>query len=258
MSRVLRLSVGFLGSVWLHGGLFGLLLLVAPWLALLDPAQAPVPETEGPVAVSADFVVDGDLTATEDADPNPIEGGLTTEEAVAAEPKSADPTAPKRRDVPPGEQTVPAALAAARAGADQRQAQGPPHKPQKEPCPVVEEITQTSSASWKVQREFVDYYASHLSETMKLAGTWPHKGADGRPDGFRVGLPRCSVLRQGGLKSGDVVQDINGVHINNLLQAVAAWFELRNETHVVVNVARGGKKLSLLYQIERRDRRGKK
>ena len=108
---------------------------------------------------------------------------------------------------------------------------------------------------WVVERAFVDHYASHLSEAMKLAGTWPHKDRDGKPDGFRVGLPRCSVLRQGGLKSGDVIHDINGIRINTMLGAIAAWFDLRDDAHVTVNLVRGGKQVSLNYKIESKRRK---
>lgn len=256
MARPVRFFLGVFCSLWLHGALFGLLRMAAPWLALLDPSLAPPPETEGPVSVTADFPQDGDLTASEDSNPDPTVGGLTAVDEAApapAEPPSTDKQAPKpKEEAKKAESKYPEAWK--QAGADQPQAKGPPQKT-KTPCPPpVPEIVLVETNRWTVEREFVDFYASHLPELMKLAGTWPHKDGEGKPDGFRVGLPRCSVLRQGGLKSGDVIQDINGIHIHTVLQAVAAWFDLRNDPHVTVNLVRGGKKVSLKYTIKPRSK----
>lgn len=257
MARPVRFLFGFFCSLWLHGGLFGLLLMAAPWLALLDPSLAPPPEAEGPISVTAEFPQDGDLTASEDANPDPTVGGVTTVDPAATpstETLTADKTAPKPKDAAKPESGYPASWPQNK-GADQPQAKGTPKK-NKTPCPdPVPEIVFVETNKWVVEREFVDYYASHLSEAMKLAGTWPHKDKDGKPDGFRVGLPRCSVLRQGGLKSGDVIRDINGIRINNMLGAIAAWFDLRNDPHVTVNLVRGGKQVSLKYKIQPRKRK---
>jgi len=261
VSRVLRLAVGLFASIWLHGGLFALLMAVAPYLALLDPSLAPVPETEGPVAVTAHFAVDGDLTASEDTNPDPTIGSLTaTDEPPrpTGEEPSGDTKAPKppedqaRKDRTPGTDTP-----ADQQGADQRQAKGPTSKTNKPPCPEVEEVVQLGPTSWSVEREFIDYYASHLAELMKLAGTYPHEDEAGKPDGFRLGLPRCSVLRRGGLKSGDVIHEVNGIRINTVLQAVAAWFDLRNDPHVTIKLSRGGKRIQHHYQVLPRSKRKK-
>ncbi len=258
MARPVRFLFGVFFSLWLHGGLFGLLLMAAPWLALLDPSLAVVPETEGPVSVTADFPMDGDLTASEDTNPDPTIGGVTTVDpssAAPTEPPSNDKAAPKPKDQQKKSDSKYPESWPQPNGADQPQAKGPSQK-NKTPCPdPVPEIIFVETNRWVVEREFVDHYASHLSEAMKLAGTWPHKDKDGKPDGFRVGLPRCSVLRQGGLKSGDVIHDINGIRINNMLGAIAAWFDLRNDAHVTVNLVRGGKQVSLKYKIEPRKRR---
>jgi hypothetical protein len=115
--------------------------------------------------------------------------------------------------------------------------------------PPNEQIAKTGEASWTVDRALIDYYAGNLKELMKLGSVAPHK-ADGKPDGFRVGLARCSPLREGGLKSGDVVHDINGRKVNNLLQAVAAYFALRKEDTLTVHVTRAGKPVAMTYTIE--------
>lgn len=121
--------------------------------------------------------------------------------------------------------------------------------------PPVDTIEEVAEARWRVERPLVDYYAKHIKELMKLGSVWAHKDRQGKPDGFRVGLSRCSILRQGGLRSGDVVHDINGVRINNILQAVAAYLQLRGEPVLALNVSRRGKPVVLTYDIEQKPRR---
>lgn len=49
-----------------------------------------------------------------------------------------------------------------------------------------------------IDRDLIEHYATNMFELKKLGSVWTHKGPDGKLDGFRVGLARCSVLRQGG------------------------------------------------------------
>jgi hypothetical protein len=124
------------------------------------------------------------------------------------------------------------------------------------PCPGPHpSVVELSAVSWRVDRPLVDYYATHLRELQKLGTVWTHKGKDGKPDGFRVVLSRCSILRQAGLKTGDIVNDVNGRRISTLLQAVAAYFVLRDDRHLVLNVTRRDQKLQLAYDIDPVDKK---
>jgi S1-C subfamily serine protease len=104
--------------------------------------------------------------------------------------------------------------------------------------------------SWSIQRDLIEFYATHIRELEKLGAVWTHRDATGAYDGFRVGLSRCSVLRQGGLRSGDIVHDVNGRHIHTVLQAVGAYLALRAEPHLQLHITRRGKPLELSYAIE--------
>lgn len=132
----------------------------------------------------------------------------------------------------------------------------PAHKP---PCPPpVDDIARVADAHWYIDRDLVEFYATNMFELKKLGSVWTHKGSDGKLDGFRVGLARCSVLRQGGLRSGDVVHDINGRRIHSVIQAIAAYFALRSEPELEVRVTRRGEPLMLRYTIEQPQRKGRK
>jgi S1-C subfamily serine protease len=66
------------------------------------------------------------------------------------------------------------------------------------------------------------------------------------------------VLRQGGLKSGDIVHDINGRRIYTVLQAVGAYLALRTEPELTLNVTRRGKPVILNYTVEQPKRKAKR
>ena len=118
--------------------------------------------------------------------------------------------------------------------------------------PPVNNIEALDEGHFLIERPFVEYYARHVSELMKLGSVWAHKGKDGQPDGFRVGLSKCSVLRQGGLRSGDIVHDINGIQIDNVLEAVGAYFKLHKEENIQVHLSRRGKPVELSFEIQQK------
>jgi len=127
------------------------------------------------------------------------------------------------------------------------------------PCPeTVADIEQLGPAEWFVERELVEYYASHIPEIENLGSVWTHLNAEGKADGFRLGLPRCTVLRDGGLKSGDIIHDINGIHVNNVLQAVSAYLKLRKEPLLRLHITRKKEAVQLTYHLEQKDRKKKK
>ena len=119
-------------------------------------------------------------------------------------------------------------------------------------CPVNPRggVKNTSPTSWVLERDLVEFYAGHLKELMKLGSVRANRTEAGKLDGFRVGVAKCSVLRETGFRTGDVVQDVNGVEVHDLLGAVGAYLKLRKEKHFEVHLVRRGKPLSLTYDLE--------
>ena len=127
---------------------------------------------------------------------------------------------------------------------------GRPPRGNKKPCDPIEEVVQISDTKWKVERDLIDYYATHLNQLGKQAGTSTHTNADGEKDGVQLYLPRCSVLRQGGLKNGDIIHSINGRPVATLAQAVATWMRVRNDRNITVKLTRkNGEAATFQYRI---------
>lgn len=250
------------------------------------PAQPPMPPmppaSDAPESIDATRIVDPDtelaITLLDESAPEVVAAG--TEEPVEDEPE-AEPVAvappPPPAPLPEPEPEVAAApepappeataavdavethaaeeapTARAVRGRRPRKDRGTPAQP---PCPPARDgITAVTDATWAIERTLVDYYATHIPELMKLGKVYTHRDAAGQPDGFRVRLPRCSLLRQGGLRSGDVVKDINGRRIHNVLQAVGAYLALRNQEVLEVRVERRGKPVVMTYHMEKRRKR---
>lgn len=111
---------------------------------------------------------------------------------------------------------------------------------QREPCDEVTEVTRIDNTSWQVKRDIIDYYASHLRQLDRQAGTATARGREGVPIGVRVYLPRCSVLRAVGLRNKDIILSINDRPVSTLPQAIKTWLALRNESNITVRIRRKG------------------
>ncbi|MFT5683407.1 MAG: hypothetical protein ACI8RZ_004338 [Myxococcota bacterium] len=118
-------------------------------------------------------------------------------------------------------------------------------------CDPIDGVTKISSMQWRVDRDLVDYYASHLRELDRQASTSTHRNDDGKPDGVLIYLPRCSILRHGGLRNGDVVHSVNGRKVSNVANAVTTYLALRKEKNLSVLVTRkNGKQVTLKYRLK--------
>ncbi len=106
-----------------------------------------------------------------------------------------------------------------------------------------------SDNSWAIERNLVDFYATHLKELTSLAWVPAHKDENGKPDGFKVVLKKCSILRNGGLQSQDVVTDVGGVRVHSIFTAIKAYIKLRKKSTISLSVRRGGQELTLTYEL---------
>lgn len=135
------------------------------------------------------------------------------------------------------------------SGTPNPKAQSSSKKPKKV-CPPNPDIARIGTWQWGVERSLIEKYAGDMKLLNKVARVTPHQSADGKPDGFRLGLPQCSPLRLAGFKTGDIVKDVNKRKIHNVLQAVAAYFTLRNEKNFTVHLDRKGQILTLRYKVD--------
>jgi hypothetical protein len=149
-------------------------------------------------------------------------------------------------------ETTPGATGSYKAWKRKRGADGTGRRgrPGDKPCPPPHPGVITLENGWRVERPLIDFYASNLRELQELGKVYTQRNKDRKPTGFRMHLARCSVLRQAGMKTGDIVHDVNGRKIYTLLQAVSAYFVLRNDPVITLNVTRGGRALTLRYEID--------
>lgn len=234
-------------SLFLHGMIVVpvtlLLVLTAPE-ASAEPEEQPAgsPEIVGSDEGAEEVVYDAPISVTlaEDliSEGSPLEDAIAATEAGAASKASEKPPAGGRSASANRHERTHEAVEALRA------------KGGKQPCDREPAIQALGGYTWSVERGFVDFYAKNLKELAKLGRVDVHEDGTGRPDGFAVKLPRCSVLRQGGLRSGDVVHDINGKRVTTIPQAVSAWFALRNTNEIKVSLTREGKPMTLRFRIE--------
>lgn len=209
----------------------------------------PPPEVEPPVVVEApplpveeEIVVDAE--------------DLPDEDPVADDPAAPEITTDDQGDALPtlDEERLQSVRARHEARAKLRAARKAA-KVDPKTCAVDPDdgVARVSPWSWRVERDVVDFYATHLKELLKLGTVQIHKDKRGKPDGFQVTLRKCSLLKLTGLQSGDVVQDINGIKVKDLFGAVRAYFKLRKEDHIVVRLERKGAPLTMAYELTEED-----
>lgn len=118
-------------------------------------------------------------------------------------------------------------------------------------CDPVDSINKIGTKHWRVDRELVDYYASHLRELDRQASTSTHRDEAGKPDGILIYLPRCSVIRHGGLRNGDVIHTVNGRKVSNVANAVTTYLAVRKEKNISVLITRkNGRQVTLKYRLK--------
>ena len=208
---------------------------------LLEPLREPYE----PVSVSL-YVPPPPPAAAADA----ATGAAPPAEAVPVKAKSSSSSSSSRASSSAPGETREEYVARVEAAAAERKAallagkeensgiQGRPPRGKRAPCDPLEEVVQTGPTSWTLERDIVDYYASHIKELDQQAVTKTMKDEENKPYGVRVYLPRCSVLRSGGLLNGDVVTSVNGKKVATLPQAIKTWLAVRNKSNIVVEITR--------------------
>lgn len=151
---------------------------------------------------------------------------------------SSRPTRGSGEGTTPGQET--------NSGVEGSPAPGPTNN-----CDPVDSITKIGTKHWRVDRELVDYYASHLRELDRQASTSTHRDEAGKPDGILIYLPRCSIIRHGGLRNGDVIHTVNGRKVSNVANAVTTYLAVRKDKNISVLITRkNGKQVTLKYRLK--------
>jgi len=207
--------------------------------------------TEGPVGNDG-----GEAGGEEALQTPPVPVRISVYQPSAPKPEDTRPTPDKQ---PPKESTPSTAPTDTTATESTPEGTGDARKEgvagkaprgNKKPCEPVEEIVKVSATKWRVERGILDWYAVHLRELEKQAGVGVHRSEDGKRDGARLYLPRCSVLRQAGFRGGDVVHSVNGHKVTSIANGVKTYARVRNDRTLKVDITRkNGKSLTLTYKL---------
>lgn len=116
--------------------------------------------------------------------------------------------------------------------------------------PSTDQITKTGETTWSVERDLIDEYAS-LKRMQTLVG-WVdrHRDDTGDVDGVVLGGIACgSPLHLAGIRSGDVVHDVNGHEVTSIAGALKAYGKLKKAEVLEVNLTRRGRPLHVTYIV---------
>lgn len=128
---------------------------------------------------------------------------------------------------------------------------GKPPRGKRKPCEPIEEIVQLDTFKWRVERDMVDWYATHLRELEKQAGVAVHRNKkSGKRDGAKIYLPRCSILKQAGFRNGDIVRSVNGNEVYSIAQGIKVYLKLRKTKVVTVELTRKGEPRTHKYRLK--------
>lgn len=182
--------------------------------------------------------------------------GPPTRPAPTEAPPTEAPPPPKQKATP---STAAPAADGAKTGAEdgtpggeakKEGVQGRPPRGKRKPCEPIDEIVQVNDSKWKVERDVVDWYATHIRELEKQAGIGVHHNAKGDRDGAKLYLPRCSILKQAGFKNGDIIRTVNGREVFTIAQGIKVYLKLRNSRNVTVELTRkGGENYTFKYRL---------
>lgn len=252
LRRLGALVASFWASFALHVGIILPLVLIG-WLDLhFAPEETPGEEgtVAGPIGDGGGEVALGELAPVsvsiyEEPSATPVEAAEVVEPGPA--PKATPKAPPAKQGAPDGDTDTQPDEVVKRSGMEGHAPRG-----RKKPCEPIEEIVSTGEDRWRVERDVVDYYVGNRKELEKQVNVRTHKDADGKPDGFRVFLSRCSVLRQAGIHHADIIHTINGRRVATLLDAITTYIALRNEQDLRIELTRkNGDDLVYRYHLKR-------
>lgn len=197
------------------------------------PAEAPPPE---PAALPDDALV---IVAPAEAPPEePEEIPELNDDVVASlDDLLDDDEAEGHQEAQASDdETSPLSRAKKRRGRKARK------KKSKAECqPDVPGVEALGDNQFTVERDIVDYYASHLMEAARLAYVVWAKDPAGDTIGFKIVRITCgSVLHEAGFKNGDVILSVNNRSVRSIPRALLAYRDLRKKRRLKVYVERRG------------------
>jgi len=112
------------------------------------------------------------------------------------------------------------------------------------------EIVSVGANRWKIAQSLADAAREDISQQLRLAQMEPRL-VGGKTDGFLVRrLNARSLLVKMGLQVGDVVLQVNNMKLDSPEKTLQILQQLREARRLTVDVERGGKPMTFIYEID--------
>jgi len=110
-------------------------------------------------------------------------------------------------------------------------------------------IQSVSSNRWVLDKREVSQAFENLPKLLTKARIIPNFNK-GRANGFRiVSIVPNSIYEKIGLKNGDILQRINGIEIKDPQSFLKIFQQIKDETHISLNLVRNNQKNAFEYDI---------
>jgi len=144
-----------------------------------------------------------------------------------------------------------------RVGAPVRQTAEPvremaPREAPQATTPYSEGVKQLGPWEYQLDRGMLNEQLQDLAKLGREARVIPNYDKDsGTYKGFKlIGVRPNSLYRALGIRSGDVIQQINGEELSSPGKALELFTQLQNSSSITLDIARRGKQHTMSYKIE--------
>ncbi len=128
-----------------------------------------------------------------------------------------------------------------------------PTKPETTPeAPKQEGIKQMSEWEYQIDRNRLNEELQDMGKLGRDARVMPNYDRDsGTYQGFKlIGVKPNSLYRAIGIRSGDVLLQVNGQELSSPTKALELFNQLQTSNNITIDIMRQGQKHSLVYKIE--------
>lgn len=117
------------------------------------------------------------------------------------------------------------------------------------PKNIADKIEKVSDTEYRIERSAIDAILEQQAKLVRRTRVRPMKKG-GDVVGMRVSsVRRGTLLDSIGIRNGDVIKTINGFDLTDPQKALEAYGRLRSASEVKVQIERGGKPVTLEYQM---------
>ncbi len=158
------------------------------------------------------------------------------------------------------EKPEPSAVLASKSGRSGPPPRKTPEAPRKSPSPpkaaptskYADGIKQTGPFDYRIDRGMLNEQLQDLAKLGREARVIPNYDKDsGTYKGFKlIGVRPNSLYRAIGIRSGDVIKQINGEELNSPGKALELFTKLQTSSSIMLDIDRRGKSQTMNYTIE--------